>query len=152
MCTRRAWPALPADVRSWPWRVAQTLWRARAGRDAAGASALPSDLWAGEDGRCGRPQPVPAAAEGREGAGIEPLPPYDLRHAFASLQVRAGLSIPELAEQFGQSPAMTLNTYAHVIRERTGEPIVSAQEQIEATRRKLPGRFRDADAGEADRA
>ena len=99
-----------------------------------------------------RPQPVPAAAEGREGAGIEPLPPYDLRHAFASLQVRAGLSIPELAEQFGQSPAMTLNTYAHVIRELTGEPVVSAQEQVEATRRKLPGRFRDADAGETDRA
>ena len=42
--------------------------------------------------------------------GIETLPPYDLRHAFASLQVRAGLSIPELAEQMGHSPAMTLNT------------------------------------------
>ncbi len=25
----------------------------------------------------------------REGAAIETLPPYDLRHAFASLQVRA---------------------------------------------------------------
>ena len=37
----------------------------------------------------------------REGAGIEPLPPYDLRHACASLQVRAGLSIPALAEQMG---------------------------------------------------
>jgi integrase len=45
----------------------------------------------------------------REGAGIERLPPYDLRHAFASLHVRAGLSIPELAEQLGHSPAMTLN-------------------------------------------
>jgi integrase len=36
------------------------------------------------------------------------MPPYDLRHAFASLQVRAGMSIPELAEQLGHSPAMTL--------------------------------------------
>jgi integrase len=35
---------------------------------------------------------------------------YDLRHAFASLQVRAGLSIPELAEQMVHSPATTLNT------------------------------------------
>ena len=56
----------------------------------------------------------------RERAGIESLPPYDLRHACASLQVRAGLSIPELAEQMGHSPAMTLNTYAHVIRELKG--------------------------------
>jgi integrase len=32
-------------------------------------------------------------------AAIETLPPYDLRHAFASLQVRAGMSIPELAER-----------------------------------------------------
>jgi integrase len=29
------------------------------------------------------------------------IPPYDLRHAFASLQIRAGLPIPELAEQMG---------------------------------------------------
>jgi integrase len=86
----------------------------------------------------------------REGAGIEPLPPYDLRHAFASLQIRAGLSIPELAEQMGHSPAMTPGTYAHVIRELKGEPVVSAEEQVERARRKLPGRFRDAGAAEAD--
>jgi integrase len=88
----------------------------------------------------------------REGAGIESLPPYDLRHAFASLQLRAGLSIPELAEQMGHSPAMTLGTYAHVIRELKGEPVVSAEEQIERARRELPGRFRDAEAVEADGA
>jgi integrase len=35
----------------------------------------------------------------REKAGVQSLPPYDLRHAFASLQIRAGVSIPELAEQ-----------------------------------------------------
>jgi integrase len=85
----------------------------------------------------------------REGAGIERLPPYDLRDAYASLQVRAGLSIPELAEQLGHAPAMTLKTYAHVIRELKGEPIVSAEEQVEAARRELPGRFRDAKAAGA---
>jgi integrase len=88
----------------------------------------------------------------RDGAGIESLPPYDLRHAFASLQVRAGLSIPELAEQMGHSPAMTLNTYSHVIRELKGEPIVSAEEQVEQARGERPGRFGDvgtADAGGA---
>jgi integrase len=42
---------------------------------------------------------------------IESLPPYDLRHAFASLQIRAGFSIPEPAEQMRHSPAMTLGRH-----------------------------------------
>ena len=46
----------------------------------------------------------------REQAGVESLPPYHLRHAFASLQIRAGVSIPELAEQLGHAPQMTLST------------------------------------------
>ena len=50
----------------------------------------------------------------REKAGVESLPPYDLRHAFASLQIRAGMSTPELAEQLGHSPQMTVMTYTHV--------------------------------------
>ena len=96
---------------------------------------------------------VPArVARGARGRGIESLPPYDLRHAFASLQIRAGLSIPELAEQMGHSPAMTLGTYAHVIRELKGEPVVSAEEQIERARRELPGRFRDVGPKAADGA
>ena len=73
----------------------------------------------------------------RQRAEVEPLPPYDLRHAFASLQIRAGLPIPELAEQMGHSPQMTLMTYTHVIRELKGEPAVSAAEQIERARRVL---------------
>ena len=43
-------------------------------------------------------------------ARVEPLPPYDLRHAFASLQIRAGIPIPNLAEQMGHSPQVTLMT------------------------------------------
>jgi integrase len=70
----------------------------------------------------------------RERADVERLPPYDLRHAFASLQIRARLSIPELAEQLGHSPQMTLSTYAHVMRELKGLPPVSAEEQIQAAR------------------
>jgi integrase len=88
----------------------------------------------------------------REGAQIETPQPYDLRHAFASLQVRAGMSIPELAEQMGHSPAMTLNTYSHVIRELKGEPVVSAEEQVERARRDLPGRFGDVGPEAADGA
>jgi hypothetical protein len=44
------------------------------------------------------------------------------------------MSIPELAEQMGHSPQMTVSTYAHVIRELKGEPVVSAGEQIETAR------------------
>ena len=70
----------------------------------------------------------------REAAGVDPMPPYDLRHAYASLQIRAGVSIPELAERLGHSPQMTVSTYTHVIRELEGEPRVSAEAQIEQAR------------------
>ena len=69
-----------------------------------------------------------------EDAEIERLPPYDLRHAFASLHIRAGTSVPELAEMLGHSPQMTLSTYTHVIRELKGQPAMSAEEQILAAR------------------
>src|SRR4051812_44708614 len=82
----------------------------------------------------------------RTKAGIKSLPPYDLRHAFASLQIRAGMSIPELAEQMGHSPQMTVATYAHVIRELKGLPRVSAEEQIERARESR-GREVDVQAG-----
>jgi 4-aminobutyrate aminotransferase-like enzyme len=87
----------------------------------------------------------------RETAGVEPLPPYDLRHAFASLQIRAGMSIPELAEQLGHSAQMTVMTYTHVIRELKGEPRISAEKQINRARRKARGPQVDpkADAGSA---
>lgn len=83
----------------------------------------------------------------REAAGVDPLPPYDLRHAFASLQIRAGMSIPELAEQMGHSPQMTVMTYTHVIRELKGEPRISAEKQIERARRKARGPQVDPKAG-----
>ncbi len=83
----------------------------------------------------------------REAAGVDPLPPYDLRHAFASLQIRAGMSIPELAEQMGHSPQMTVMTYTHVIRELKGEPRISAEKQIERARSKARGPQVDPKAG-----
>ena len=52
----------------------------------------------------------------------------------------------------GHSPAMTLNTYSHVIRELKGEPVVSAEEQVERARRELPGRFGDVGSATADGA
>jgi integrase len=74
----------------------------------------------------------------REAAGIDAMPPYDLWRAYASLRIRAGASIPELAEELGHSPQMTVGTYTHVIRELQREPVVSAEEQIELARSDLP--------------
>jgi integrase len=76
----------------------------------------------------------------RELAAVRPAP------RFASLQIRAGLSIPELAEQMGHSPQMTIGTYAQVIREVKGEPVVSPEEQIEQACQESGGRLVDVDA------
>ena len=69
---------------------------------------------------------VPSAAQTPSGRSSG-LPPYDLRHAFASVQIRVGMSIPELAEQMGHAPAMTIATYTHVIRQLKGLPAMSAE-------------------------
>jgi integrase len=74
------------------------------------------------------------SARGR--AGVEALPPYDLRHAFASLQIRAGVPLPELAEPLGHAPQMTLSTYAHVMRELRGVEPMSAEAQIQSARKR----------------
>ena len=87
-------------------------------------------------------------AQARVDAGIESLPAYGLRYAFASLRIRAGMSMPELAEQVGDAPAMTLGTYTHVIRELTGEPIVAAEGQIPEGPRGTTGTFSGTPGGE----
>lgn len=69
--------------------------------------------------------------------GIEE-PPYTLRHSFASLRIREGVSIPELADELGHSPQMTLNTYSHVIRELRGTPAASAEEVVLTARSTDP--------------
>jgi integrase len=64
-------------------------------------------------------------------------PPYGLRHSYASLRIREGASIPELAEELGHSPHMTLTTYAHVIKELRGTPPLSAAEEVARARREV---------------
>lgn len=117
-----------------PLRQDLVEWRMAAGRPPRRALVFPrgdGDPWRRHDWNNWRRR-MWHPARGR--AGVEPLPPYDLRHAFASLHIRAGTSIPELAEMLGHSPQMTLSTYTHVIRELKGEPVVSVEEQILAAR------------------
>jgi integrase len=61
-------------------------------------------------------------------------PPYGLRHAYASLRIREGALLPELAEELGHSPQMTLGTYAHVIDELCGAERRPAVEEIARAR------------------
>jgi integrase len=63
--------------------------------------------------------------------------PYDLRHAFCSLLIAEGLSVVEIAQQAGHSPAMMLATYAHVIEELAGTERRPAEAVIRDARDKL---------------
>lgn len=69
-----------------------------------------------------------ATAAGQQGAR-----PYDLRHSFASLLIRAGHDVIYVATQAGHSPEMCLRTYAHELAEARVER-VDASEAIAAAR------------------
>jgi integrase len=68
--------------------------------------------------------------------------PYDLRHAFCSLLIAEGLSVVEIAQQAGHSPAMMLATYAHVIEELAGSERRPAEAVIRDARDKLVSKMR----------
>jgi integrase len=70
--------------------------------------------WADHDWRNWRRRTfAPLAAS----VGLSSVRPYDLRHAFCSLLLAEGRSVEDIARQVGHSPAMTLDTYGHVIDE-----------------------------------
>jgi integrase len=49
-------------------------------------------------------------------AGIPHFHPHDLRHRYASLKIREGVPVTELAAQLGHSKkSLTLDTYSHVL-------------------------------------
>ena len=49
-------------------------------------------------------------------AGIPHFHPHDLRHRYASLKLREGIPVTDLAAQLGHSKkSMTLDTYSHVL-------------------------------------
>lgn len=69
-----------------------------------------------------------------EAAGRPDLRPYDLRHSFASLLIREGKSVVEVASQLGHAPTMTLSTYAHVMADVDEEDRRPADELISEAR------------------
>lgn len=68
-----------------------------------------------------------------EGVGATP---YALRHSYASLRLREGVSIPELAQELGHSPVMTLGTYGHVIEELRDTERLTAEATVQRARER----------------
>ena len=69
-----------------------------------------------------------------ERVGVVSPRPYDLRHGFASLLLREGVSPVEIAEELGHSLATLLAVYSHVIRRYRGKPSKSAEHTIRQAR------------------
>jgi integrase len=70
-------------------------------------------------------------------AGRDDASPYTLRHSFASLLIREGRSIVEVAAQLGHAPTMTLDTYAHVFADLDEVDRQPAAEVIEQARQQV---------------
>lgn len=63
---------------------------------------------------------VPEVGEGDEDAGIDELgwpTPHILRHTRATLMLRAGVPVVEVADYLGMTPAMVLKVYGHTASE-----------------------------------
>jgi integrase len=57
-----------------------------------------------------------AMRRGCEAAGLALYSPHDLRHRYASVKVREGIPVTDLAAQLGHTrKSMTLDTYSHVL-------------------------------------
>jgi integrase len=66
--------------------------------------------------------------------GADTMRPYDLRHAFCSLLIHEGQTAVEVAEQIGNAPTMTYDTYSHVMKEAKGGKRLSAEAAIRVAR------------------
>lgn len=63
------------------------------------------------------------------------LRPYDLRHLYASLLIKSGANVVEVAAQLGHSASTCLGTYAHEIEAFVGRPPIDVDEEIRRARR-----------------
>jgi integrase len=57
-----------------------------------------------------------AMRRGCDAAGLALYSPHDLRHRYASVKIREGVPVTNLAAQLGHArKSMTLDTYSHVL-------------------------------------
>lgn len=136
-------PPLASDLAEWRLACGRPDDRTRIfpGRDGA--------PWADHDWRNWRRRIfAPVAAS----VGLPAARPYDLRHAFCSLLLAEGRSVVEIARQAGHSPAMTLDTYGHVIDELDGSNRRAADIVIREARDVVASGGRGSIHGDASEA
>jgi integrase len=114
------------------WDLA--AWRLVSGRPAADTYVFPrpdGGAWdEGRDRRWRRFTFKPALTA----AGIDSdVRVYDLRHHWASMLIKSGVTIVETARRLGHSPTVLLDTYAHVI-DGAEVGLIDVQEQINEAR------------------
>jgi site-specific recombinase XerD len=63
------------------------------------------------------------------------LRPYDLRRLFASLLIKSGANVVEVASQLGHSATTTLGTYAHELETFVGMPPIDVEAEIRRARK-----------------
>ena len=73
------------------------------------------------------------------------MTPYSLRHAFASLLVKSGLNVVEIAAQLGHGPGVTLSTYAHLL-DSLGDGRLDGDAEIRRAREKIAAVAQDGSA------
>ena len=72
----------------------------------------------------------------RAAAGLDDVRLHDLRHTYAAVAARGGLSLPMIGALLGHSEPQTTQRYAHLV----GNPVQAAAEQVgEAIRLALGG-------------
>jgi integrase len=136
--TVRLLAPLAADLRAW---------REASGDPRDDGLVFPTrrgTLWTDYDWRNWRRRVYAPVAKA---VGIEGSRPYDLRHSFASLLISEGQTVIDVARQMGNSPDVTLKTYAHVFEEFHPGARVSAADAIEASRAEFDVREMYAEYG-----
>jgi integrase len=112
-------------------------WRMASGRPRDSALVFPGPdgrLW--DDGRYRRWRRR-VFKNALQAAELDPSTRvYDLRHAYASLMIKSGLNVVEVAARLGHSPSVCLDTYAHEFEE-LGAGTIDPEQAILAARLKL---------------
>jgi integrase len=60
--------------------------------------------------------------------------PYSCRHGFASLLIREGRTLADVARLMGHSPTMTTQHYTHVFEQYQGQPSQRMEKLVKAAR------------------
>jgi integrase len=158
------------ELRDLEWRdvdIAESRFRVRQGKTATARRWVAVPSWLIEEiaASCSPDDRLPerrvfqgfspgvaknVMARACKAAGIPHFHPHDLRHRYASLKVREGVPVTDLAAQLGHArKSMTLDTYSHVLLEDCWEGLVGTGTTLQSDVRTNPDK--DAPLGESGR-